>query len=99
MLKFLFKLLKFPADVKQAITCSTDDTCRLNENSGKKRVVCHLLMYIYMKYYIMNQFLFPLLECFSFFSTYTKKKKKINFAVSFIYTNLWVQKIKGFAYY
>lgn len=47
----------------------------------------------------MNQFLFPLLECFSLFSTYTKKKKKINFAVSFIYTNLWVQKIKGFAYY
>lgn len=47
MLKFLFKLLKFPADVKQAITCSTDDTCRLNENSRKKRVVCHLLMYIY----------------------------------------------------
>lgn len=73
MLKFLFKLLKFPADVKQAITCSTDDTCRLNENSRKKRVVCHLLMYIYMKYYIMNQFLFPLLECFSLFLTYTTK--------------------------
>ena len=37
-----------------------------------------------MKYYIMNQFLFPLLECFSLFSTYTKKKKKNKFC-GFLY--------------
>lgn len=84
MLKFLFKLLKFPADVKQAMACSIDDTCRLNENSREKKTCGMSLVNVYMKYYIMNQFLFPLLEYF-IFSTYMTK-----FAVSFIYTNLWI---------